>query len=167
MPDTTFRDATTEDVPAIRRIAEAGWNATYGSILEPETIDRAMAAWYDPESMRQVIEAGDVLYFVAEREDAVIGYASGGLCDEESVATLGAIYVDPDHWREGVGTALLTEFERACKKAGCDTLEIRVLEGNEVGSAFYRNRGYRVTETQESELFGEPIREQCFRGTID
>ncbi|MFP4529959.1 MAG: N-acetyltransferase family protein [Halodesulfurarchaeum sp.] len=167
MTDLTIRHATTEDAPEIRRIAEAGWNATYESILEQETIDRAIEAWYDPESIRQIIEDGDVLSLVAERDTAVLGYASGGVSDEEAVGTLGAIYVDPDHWREGVGTALLTEFERVCKQAGCEKLEIRVLEENDVGTAFYRNRGYRISETQESELFGEPIRDRTVRTTIE
>ena len=167
MTDPTVRNATTADVPAIRRIAEAGWQATYESILAHETIDRALANWYDPEAIRQGIEDDDVLYFVAEREGTVRGYASGSACDESPVATLGAIYVDPAHWREGIGTALLTDFERACRKAGCDALEIRVLEGNDVGAAFYRKRGYQAVETRDADLFGESISERVLRGTIE
>lgn len=167
MADVTVRDATPGDVPAIRRIAERGWSATYGDILARETIDAAMAKWYSPEATREFVEREDAAYLVAERDGEVVGYATGGLGDEESVATLNAIYADPEHWGEGIGTALLNRFERFCREEGYDALEIRVLSENGVGQSFYRTRAYELVEERETELFDETVGECLFRGRIE
>lgn len=42
--------------------------------------------------------------------------------DEVSVAILGTLYVGSDHWNEGIGTALLNEFEAFCRQHGYDTI---------------------------------------------
>lgn len=163
MPDLTVREAHTGDVDAIIDVAKRGWPATYGEILAAGTIDAALAEWYDPESVASMIQRDDVGYFVAEDGGTVLGYVSGKATEEPAV--LAAIYVDPDHWGLGVGTAMLARFEQYCLDRGCETIEIRVLEDNEVGASFYRKQGYEPVETAETELFGERVTETLFRGT--
>lgn len=181
MTEVTVRDATADDVPAVRRIARRGWNAAYGDILSRGTISAAMEKWYAPDATRAFVEGGDAAYFVAElagdaadpapedRETPsdVVGFAAGGPSETAGVATLSAIYVDPDHWGEGVGTALLARIEEFCRDEGCEALEIRVLAENRVGRSFYRSRGYEAVETREAELLGETVLECVFRGRLD
>lgn len=167
MDDVTVRDATTEDVPAIRTIAERGWRAAYRDILSTETIDAAIESWYDPETLRESVTREDVAYLVAERDGAVLGYVSGRPTEEDGVASLGAIYVDPDHWQEGVGAALLAAFEDRCRRRGADRIEFRVLSDNDVGKSFYRSQGYERVETADAELFDERVTEDVFRGSVD
>jgi len=167
MTDVTVRETTVEDAPAVRRIADAGWRAAYGDVLARETIDVAMAEWYDPEATRTAIEREDGVHLVAERDPAgVMGFAAGGPGEDPDVAALGAIYVAPDRWREGIGTALFEAFEAACRERGHEELRFRVLAENEVGIAFYRSRGYDPVTEEETELFGEQVRELAFRGTL-
>ncbi|MFC6826368.1 GNAT family N-acetyltransferase [Halopelagius fulvigenes] len=182
MTEVTVRDATADDVPAVRRIARRGWNTAYGDILSRETIDAAMAKWYAPDATRAFVEGGDAAYFVAELEaDAsgrtpadrgtdpvgVVGFAAGGPGETEGVATLSAIYVEPDYWGEGVGTALLARIEEFCRQEDCETLEMRVLAENRVGRSFYRSRGYEAVEEREAEVLGETVRECLLRGRIE
>lgn len=75
-----------------------------------------MSEWYGREDTRKHVESDSIAYVVAEEGGEVVGYVSGGPGDEEGVATLGAIYVDPDHWNEGIGTALLSAFEGFCRQ---------------------------------------------------
>lgn len=184
MTETVIREATASDVPGIRRVAERGWNAAYRDILTREAIDAALAEWYDPDSVRAFVEQEDAAYFVAEREvgadaggatDAghdgsatptIVGYAGGGPGTEDGVARLGAIYVDPDFWGRGIGTALLDAFEEFCRERGCEVVEFEVLAGNEVGASFYRKHGYEPVEEREAEVFGDTVRERIFRGRI-
>ncbi|RDI71204.1 GNAT family N-acetyltransferase [Halopelagius longus] len=180
MIEVTVREATADDVPAVRRIARRGWNAAYGDLLSQETIDAAMATWYAPDATRATVEGGDAAYFVAEPTgDAseptsgdrgtpsdVVGFAAGGPSETAGVATLSAIYVDPDHWGGGVGTALLERVEEFCREEGCETLEIRVLSENRVGRSFYRSKGYEAVEKRDTKLFGEAVREFVFRGRL-
>lgn len=167
MPDVTVRDATVDDVPAIRHVAERGWNAAYDDALSRETIDAAMAQWYSREAVRAFVEREGAASLVAERDGEVVGYATGGLGDEETVTTLSAVYAHPEHWGEGIGTALLNRFEQFCRERGHDAFEIRVLAENSVGRSFYRSRGYDVVETRETDLFDETVRECLFRGRIE
>ena len=165
MEHVNVRTATPDDVPEIIRIGERGWNAAYGDILSQDTIDTAMAEWYDPDSIRNAIDREDWAYIVAEAAD-VVGFVSGGPRGEERVAAIGAVYVDPERWGCGIGTALLERFESCCHNQGCDRLEFRVLAENEVGVSFYRKHGYDVVENCTTELFGESVDEYVFRGPI-
>lgn len=166
MTDVAIREATAGDVPAIRRVAERGWNAAYGDIVSQATIDAAMDEWYAPDSTRAAIEREDVTYLVAERDRTVLGYVSGGPGDETTVAHLGAIYVDPDHWGAGIGTALLSAFESACRERGYDGVRFEVLAENDVGTSFYRSHGFAVVEERTTDLFGESVRERVFAGPL-
>jgi ribosomal protein S18 acetylase RimI-like enzyme len=162
-----IRRAVPEDVPAILRIAERGWNATYGEFLAQDTIDAAMSEWYTPEATCELIEREDAAYFVAERRGNVLGYVCGGPSGEEPVATLGAIYVHPDCWGDGIGTALLDEFEAFCRQRGYEAIRIEVLAENDVGLSFYREHGYEVVDRRGADLFGEAVRKCELRGRIE
>jgi len=56
---------------------------------------------------------------------------------------------------------------RTRARRGCETIEIRVLADNEIGTSFYRTRGYDPVETGATELFGEQVTETLFRGTLE
>jgi L-amino acid N-acyltransferase YncA len=91
MDRITVREATPEDVEDVLAIAERGWDRAYSEFLSRETIETAMAEWYDPDDTQEYIEREDVAYFVTENSGEVIGYLSGGPSDEENVARLGAV----------------------------------------------------------------------------
>lgn len=167
MSGVRIRGAVPADIPAILRVAEQGWNATYEDFLAQETIDTAMSEWYTPDTTRELIEREDTAYFVADRRGDVLGYVSGGPSDEEAVATLGAIYVHPDYWGEGIGTALLDEFETFCCQRGYEAIQFGVLAENDVGVSFYRKHGYDLIDQRNTDLFGETVREYTFRDAIE
>jgi ribosomal protein S18 acetylase RimI-like enzyme len=159
-----IREAVPDDAPEICSVAEAGWRATYGDILATETIDAAMAEWYDEDGVRNQSTDETVGYFVAE-QDGVVAYCSGG--DDDGTGYLGAIYVDPGHQRSGIGTALLECFERWARERGCAELRIEVIADNEAGRSFYEERGYRLQHREERELFGEEISVAIVGGPLD
>ncbi len=170
MEHVNVRTATPDDVPVIIRIGERGWNAAYGDVLSQETIDAAMAEWYDDDSIREAIDRENWAYLVADAAE-VVGFVSGGprkgdLRRDERVAVIGAIYVDPERWGSGIGTALLERFESFCRHQECDQLQFLVLTENEVGVSFYRKHGYEVVDECTSELFGETVDEYVFQGSI-
>lgn len=80
--------------------------------MEAETTEQLIDDWYAVEELRRDIENDDIPFFVAERE-RVVGFISPVVNDETSKFELAdhevefrQIYVDPDHWRSGVGTRL-------------------------------------------------------------
>jgi ribosomal protein S18 acetylase RimI-like enzyme len=167
MADVTIREATVEDVSGVQQVARAGWTAAYDDILRTETIERAMEEWYATESVSGQIEREDVGYFVAEDGSAVVGYVTGGPGESEDTAVLGAIYVDPDRWGEGIGSRLLERFEGFSREEGYEAVFFEVLVGNEVGASFYRKHGYSADERRESDLFDEPVEAYLFSGELD
>lgn len=167
MSDFTVREAWPDDVSDIRRIAERAWRTAYGDFLDESTIDAAMAEWYDPDVIQERIDSDTVGYFVADDGRAVLGFVNGGPADEDGVAFLGAIYVDPDHWREGVGSALLGTFEAFCREHDYNSMQFGVLSDNDVGRSFYQQYGYERVDEREGNLFGETVTEQVFRRTLE
>ena len=166
MSEVLVREATSEDIEDILDIADRGWNSAYSDFLSQETIDTAMAEWYDSDNTRKLIMREDVAYFVVEKDEDIVGYISGGSSDKENVASLGAVYVDPVYWGKGAGTALLEEFETYCRRENYDRIQFSVLTENEVGRSFYEKHGYEVIDEQEIELFGESTRERVYSGRI-
>lgn len=167
MDEVTVREATPNDVADIRRVAERGWHATYRGILSQDTIDAVMTEWYGADRTRGLIEREELGYFVAEQNGDLVGYVSGGPSGENGVATLGAIYVDPDYWNNGIGTALLEAFETFCLHRRFEKLQFNVLAENDVGTSFHRKHGYEAVEERETELLGAVATEYVFRGRIE
>ncbi|MFC7046262.1 GNAT family N-acetyltransferase [Halobacteriaceae archaeon GCM10025711] len=91
-----------------------------------------------------------MVYLVGDDGDGVVGFAQftwGDACREGYVgddeALLHSLYVAPDCWREGAGTALL---ERGVEQLPdrLDRLKLGVLPDNEVGRSFYDDHGFEV-----------------------
>lgn len=167
MSTHSVRAARPADADAIRAVADSAWPAAHGHILSAETIERVLAEWYDPDDTRDAIGRDDIGYFVAERDGDVVGYVSGGRSDDPDVASLAAIYVDPDHWGKGVGSALLERFESFCRGRGYERVRLHVLAENDRAQSFYRTRGYEQTDEHETELFGERSVEAVYVASLD
>lgn len=163
MTDVDVRPATPADAEGVRRVAERGWRAAYDGVLADDTIETALDAWYDLSALRRSLR-DDVAAFVAA-DDGTVGYARGGV--EGDVATLGALYVDPERWQEGVGTALCDAFEARARDAGCAAVRLVVLADNDGGRAFYAARGYERVARRTTDLFGERAAELVLRKRLD
>lgn len=71
----------------------------------------------------------------------------------EREAGLKEIYVDPDVWGEGIGTALLREgLERLPDHI--ERIKLEVLADNEIGIRFYEARGFSRVSESEHEIGG-------------
>ena len=148
------RPAAPDDAPAIESIARAAWWEAYPGILDTDVIEETLEAVYDPAFLREAMaDHDDLLYLVAEADDEVVGFATAQQtwADEVEIHTL---YVDPDHWEEGVGSALLESVTDSAESAGVDRLRVGVLSGNHVGRAFVESNGFERVETRTA-AFGE------------
>ena len=159
------RRASPADVPGIRRVARAGWEAAYEDVLAPETRKQCLAEWYAPEAVERAVTDPGVSYFVAD-DAGVVGYASGDADGGENLGRLSSIYVHPDRWGEGVGTELLAAVETTLAERGVDAVRVLVLAENEVGIRFYRARGYDCVDSRTVELGGERCTERVFHGSV-
>ena len=152
-----IRDATPADVPHVREVAQEAWQAAYAAFLTPGQCRRALDDLYDAESLERAIEELDGFHLlVAEVDGEVLGFASAEKTWADE-AELYALYVHPDHWGEGVGSALLEAgIDRL--PAAATALKLEVFADNDVGRRFYEARGFdRVGET-DVEVAGDTYR---------
>ena len=178
MDDLTVRPAATSDVADVRRVARESWHAAYDDVLGIETVESVSNDWYDLYDLRQSVEREDTAFLVAERpreggdegegdrtsedeptDQRIVGFGEGVLGEEDAAAELSRLYVHPDHWGEGIGSALIDRIETWVAERGAERLRLIVLADNEIGNDFYESRGYRRVGTRESELEGETFAE--------
>ncbi|WP_225334959.1 GNAT family N-acetyltransferase [Halomicrobium urmianum] len=133
----SVRPAEWDDVPGIRRVARAAWHEVYDGIFGDAAVAAMVDEAYDEDVLERMIDLDEVGFFVATRDGDVVGYASCGMTEPASIGDLD-IYVHPDHWGEGIGTALLERGEQHLRDVGTMTIRDEVLVENGVGNAFYR-----------------------------
>lgn len=147
------RDATSEDVDAIIDVAEAAWYAAYGGVLDPAAIASALQEYYDPELLAAAVDLDEIAFYVAEDED-VVGFASAEQTWADEVE-LHTIYVHPDRWDDGIGSALLDRVVGWAQKQGVDRIACGVLEGNTIGLGFFEAVGFDRGRKADAEIAGE------------
>ncbi|WP_440990647.1 N-acetyltransferase family protein [Haloarchaeobius baliensis] len=165
MSEYAIRPAEPTDVPGIQRVARAGWHAAYDDTMGPDTVDDCIDDWYDAETLVGAVEDDDVDYLVATVDDRLVGYASVGPTGDGrsgSVAGLYSIYVHPDRWGAGIGTALFERCADRLRERGYERLCLRVVADNDVGISFYRSHGFERTDEETVELEGHPLVEYEF-----
>ncbi len=141
---TTVREAGDGDRRAIATLHEASIQAFGPEAYTGEQVE-AWASGKDPEGY-PIGEEGSYLV-VAEREDGVAGFGHLVVPDREVTA----VYVDPDHARRGVGTAILEELASEADDRELDELSL-VASRNAVG--FYERRGWERVENLTHETTG-------------
>ncbi|WP_254536614.1 GNAT family N-acetyltransferase [Halomarina litorea] len=154
-----IRQASAADVPAIQRVARRSL-ADSCSFLGQSLLDRIVEEWYTDAAVNAAIERPDVTYVVActpETPDGadeggeLVGYATA----VQTTATEGAVpslAVDPDHWGEGIGTALIERLITTLHRRGVSRVETTVFADSEVGVDFCESRGFERAGEREADL---------------
>jgi len=150
----SIRAAEPADIPGIQAVAEAAWAATHTPIVGADRVASFLDEYYTTAAFLEWIEDEDSVVTVATTpEDPVVGYVLGIPDDDGAVFHLAHIYVHPDDWSEGVGQALLTDFEATVRDRGRDRVRLGVMAGNDRAIDFYEAAGYtRVAEGYDDRL---------------
>jgi GNAT superfamily N-acetyltransferase len=152
-----IRAARPQDAAAIALVHVGGWRSTYRGIV-PD----AYLASLDVEQRTirwQEILSSPSRVLVAEHDERIIGFASGGAIREpvgECDAELYAIYLDSHRRRNGIGTALLKELARCLNTDGFTSLAVWVLDAN-AAAAFYEQSGARRAGSKNISVGGTPL----------
>lgn len=155
-----IRRADGGDVEAIRRVAKRSWDHDYPTFLTRETISEGIDEWYSHDSIRADLANPRSSIFVAERAGAVVGFVQTHRSN--GTGHVLRLYVDPDHRRSAVGTALFEAAEEALSSAGVDRVRAMVLAANDPGCTFYRSRGLDRVGSDATTIGGERYEEAIF-----
>lgn len=153
------RPAEPGDAERVHEIAAAAWWSAYAGFLSPGAIEAGIEAGFDPAFVREVLaEHDELLFVVAEPPDAAgpAGFLTASRTWADEVEVL-ALYVHPDRWGEGAGTALIEAAVASAREAGVDRVRAEVFVDNHAGRGFLRGRGFarREGETVAVEVGGE------------
>lgn len=132
------------------QLTAAGWREAYPGIVPAERIEGLpMAAWRHDIRHGLAEPEGDSFTRIAEEDGAIAGYvfvaAPGREDEDEGEAELVAIYVSPDHWRRGIGRALIEAAVTDARGAGYERIALWSFEQNAQALAFYDALGWEQT----------------------
>ncbi|HEX3511295.1 MAG TPA: GNAT family N-acetyltransferase [Solirubrobacteraceae bacterium] len=153
------RRAVPADALPVAEVHVRAWRVAYAELLPPPELEKL-----DPRerATRYDFSAGAAqATFVAAEADAVLGFATCGARDGESGAGEGelrALYIDPPHWRTGLGRVLLRYAEDHMRGLGFQHAVLWVLLGNAAAERFYLAHGWRADDERRHERFwGVPV----------
>jgi RimJ/RimL family protein N-acetyltransferase len=158
-----LREATAEDTDAIVSVTVAGWRAGYRDIVSPERLaDLPIDRWRHEigVGLRRPIE--DAFTYVAEIDGEFAGYCYVAAPSKEpdlgrDAAELGALYVDPAHWRKGVGEALVRAALDRLAELTYREVVLWTFSENAPAIALYERYGWRADGAEKIHArSGEP-----------
>ena len=147
-----IRPAEQRDAAAIGRVYCEGWKAAYDGLMPAFFLDALTPENCAPKPDHIAPDRR----LVAEMDGQVVGTVTFGKGREDaSLAEIQSIYVLPDHWNHGQGSAL---FRAVCDKAQAQNfsgLYVWTLEGNTRAKMFYERMGMTATgDARELEIAG-------------
>lgn len=149
--ETTVRAATASDQGALGRLG-AMLVAEHHE-FDPERFIAPVAMLPERygEFLVSQVARPEMVVFVAERVGEVVGYAYGGMEGNDYMALRGPagmlydLVVDPDHRRQGVGTALLEAALAALTQLGAPRVLLFTAEKNHGAQAMFERAAFRRT----------------------
>ena len=155
-----IREATDDDIEAIRHVGEQAWPATYAFAGE-DYITHGLEAWWSTDAVRGSL--AQTLNLVAELDGRVVGM--GNLDLRRSPPTIWKLYVLPGHQAAGIGSALLDGL--LTRAPDGQRVALEYAEGNDRAAAIYGRHGFREVRREPSDRAGWPATVWVERDTVD
>lgn len=141
----TVREAESDDIEAIRSIAETSWNEDYPYILSRESLEAGFDEWYSTDRLESELADPKSLVVVASEEGVVKGFLHAVVDGETGVIL--RLYVHPDHREQGIGRELFVHAREELLRYDVEMIRAMVLAENTLGSQFYEHLGFeKVSE---------------------
>lgn len=143
-----------KDIPAIAAIHVAGWQAAYGGFVDQDYLD-SLSAGQREADWRGWMESGESETLIAEIGGTIAGFITYGRTKTpppgdskirpQYPAEIYALYILPDYWRQGVGSALMGAAAQKMQDKKWGGACLWVLDGNNRAKSFYEKAyGQRI-----------------------
>lgn len=155
-PSPVIREAGPADIDTIRDLADRIWRQCYPGIITDEQIDYKLRWMYAAEKIRAEMTSGHAGYLLVHPSPAApaAGFAAHGPGDADDDWQLHKLYVDPDHQRTGLGSALIGAVLLAAAHSGASRLSLRVNRANAPAIATYQRHGFAIVATDCADIGG-------------
>lgn len=141
------RLARPDDAPALADVQVAAWRAAYRGLLADAFLDALTPATRLPRWRTRLEAEPGTEVRVFEEGGRLLGYCAvspsrDGDADPARCAELQAVYVRPESWRSGIGSALCRDALAALRARGATEVTLWVLRQNARARAFYARLGF-------------------------
>lgn len=154
-----IRPAKQTDAQALGAVYCQGWQQGYAGLMPQFFLDALTPANCAPKPDHIAPDRR----FVAEVNGEVVGtitFGKGRDSGDKSFAEIYALYVLPEHWRTGQGSALVRSVVDTVKAQGFSGLYLWTLGDNTRARAFYEHLGMMPTgQAREFEIAGSYLPE--------
>lgn len=164
-----LRRATPADVMEVARLHVRAWQVGYRGLIADEHLD---AMRPEDRVARYTFGDSDPLKpdtIVAVDGSAICGFVTTGPSREGTggAGHLMALYVDPDHWRRGIGRVLIARGRAELVRRGYREGVLWVLAGNGRAHAFYVADGWRPDGHEcDQTVWGIVVRDRRYRRVL-
>jgi GNAT superfamily N-acetyltransferase len=160
-PSVVVRAAAPPDADALARLHVGSWRSAYAGLVDADYLSRLDAVeraqrWRD----RLDDETSGVTTLVATSDTDIRGFISVGPSRDADLNSreagwveVYAVYVAPDHWRQGIGSALWRAVEGRWGPE-VEGVALWVLRDNARARAFYAARGLLPDGAERSVAIG-------------
>jgi ribosomal protein S18 acetylase RimI-like enzyme len=158
------RRANVDDAPAIAVVHVASWRTSYKGLL-PDDYLAAMSEPTYEEQWRGFIDRGTSLIYVAEEDDGIVGFVSGGherAGEDEFGGELYAIYVLEAAQGHGHGRELVRAMVGGLREMGFADMVVWVLRDNAPGRRFYERLGGAYVREQSITIASTSLKEVAY-----
>lgn len=160
---TSVRAGAGGDAPALAGVSARAFEATYRGIVPDPVLDSwiadAPASWLGALANRGPDGPGRI--WVAERDDAVIGYATTSpakdwwLPPPEGAGELTNLYLDPAVIGSGVGRTLYVHALEDLRERGFDPIVVWAFRHNARAVRFYERMGLAIDVAEHDWVLGD------------
>lgn len=167
----TVRLAVPADAPDAAQIHARSWEVAYRDILPAEYIRQQSEK--RPEQWKKILSAENATQYVIEKDGKTVGIlcvappqveeiemiGDGGI--DDSFYELHGIYLHPDHYRRGIGTAAMEFALEKARAAGKRNMILWVFAKNKNAIGFYEKCGFTADGASKIYCCGKEMK--CIR----
>jgi len=163
--EIAIRRAVVADAAAIAGVHVRAWQVGYraivpAAVLAAQSVSLRTAQWEGWLATGNI--HGESKTLLARAGASVIGFATVTTTSpdddlDDHTCELAALYVDPGHWRQGIGRLLMDAARDLGRTQGADEMSLWVLTENSAARAFYAHLGFADDDAINThERSGEP-----------
>lgn len=162
--DLVIRRGVIEDAAEASRMHARTWKISYRGLVPDKLLDELTPTRWE-QGWRRGFESMDPTrtVYVAELGGRIVGFAGSGRARAGAphgfVGEVYAIYVDPEHQREGIGRVLLGRAAEGLVERGLVPIIIWTLFDNPQSRGFYESRGGTVVAERTEPFDGYELHE--------
>jgi ribosomal protein S18 acetylase RimI-like enzyme len=159
------------DIPSIAEAHTEACKVAYRGILSEALLDR-LTVKASVRQWQERIGLPERTNLVVELEDVVVGYVGFGSphdgdVDPDRTIEVYGLYVHPEHWRAGAGSALVGAVLECGRHEGREEVVLWTMRDNAQAHAFYETHGFAADGAKRrSNRFGETFVELRLRRAL-